>query len=134
MTEKQSLKRRITRSVQWVLINGAVAVCAYLAIRENTVWAENIWIFSIWVQFVVGLLLFTMKPEAILKLRAQGGGRSVPRSVAFTYDLIMLAALAAMGWFWTATAQFLAILFEARLYDCDFATDVDGKEKLNERA
>lgn len=106
---------KFNRAAVWVLFNGAAAYGLWLCYLGSET-AQNIMVFMIWVLSVTTILASFDKRTA-LKMRARG--RSAPREVDITYDLAFTAALAGLGWYFTATAYLLHIAALSYIYESE---------------
>ena len=98
--------------IRWILLNSFMAFVAVDALYLGRQWAQNLLVFAVWLFAIMSTMaVFSKEARAIIDKK----GFSVPHSVSITYDLILVAALASYGWFFTAAAWTWQMICETSL-------------------
>jgi hypothetical protein len=100
--------------LKWVLFNAVIGVCIYFALFKNIAGLQNVLKFYIWLQlalyFLFQIALHVNKPT---KRDLQ---RTVPATVGWFVDLVIMLAFAYKGWFLYAVLFFITSLLAAGIY------------------
>lgn len=111
--------KRARGLASWVIVNGGYGYLVWLGPINGVEWASNLALFLAWLLFALSLLLAfgaqlirdgQAGDESDRKRLAAMSGRTMPKVVDRTYDVSVLLALAASGWFVTAAVWTVHIL------------------------
>jgi hypothetical protein len=102
------------RAIVWFLLNGGMTACAIYGLYYHVVEAKNLLLFLVWATAIINTV-GAMSYDVKVKLRKKG--RSVPVWLAVTNDLIIMAALASVGMFLTASSVLWQMICETAIYE-----------------
>jgi hypothetical protein len=98
--------------LHWIIINGLLALCAWLAIN-GSIGAERVFCFF---TIAMGLLQFAGSFLDDIRETAQKNGRFIPSWIARGAGLSFVAMCAWQGWIFTGIAILLGALGEDAIY------------------
>ena len=101
----------------WVTGNVALIGSLYLAISDGNDRAANIALFMIWFMFAVSLFSFSDDVVAVMIKNRQSRPPfiAVPRWIEIPIDFVVVLAIAAQGWMWSAAAYSIHIMLINRV-------------------
>lgn len=98
----------------WIAFNSILATCVVLGIFFDIKWAENITIFIIWVVLFAWVTVLITPKE---RQRHFKQGRSVPKYIGISFDIILVLCLVGVGWIWTAVVHLISTLIEIDVHE-----------------
>jgi hypothetical protein len=98
--------------LHWIIMNGLLALCAWLAIN-GSIGAERVFCFF---AIAIGLLQFAGSFLDEVREAAQRKGRFIPSWIAHGTGLSFVAMCVWQGWIFTGIAMLLGELGEAAIY------------------
>ena len=104
------------RQLKWVLIHVALAYLLYAWTMEGVEWAENIYKFVVWLNFIVSIMLIYLK-EA--RERTRKNGRSVHRYISHWYDVLSLTLLVGFGSIFYGVIYLLSTILQIYIFEGD---------------
>jgi len=105
---------KLSRAIIWYLTSIAMLVFLYYGLFQEIGWAKNVGMFLIWLAIFTHPLVYICDD---VKAKIHDMGRSVPKAVSITFDVVGICILAAAAHYVTAVLYLLACSCENSIFD-----------------
>ena len=108
----------MNRKLKWFVMNCGYAIAIYFALFKNVEHAQNLVLFLVWFSFIMsfgGFLGCCQKKEMHEEIHSNG--RSFPKQVSITYDVVEVLLFASFGWTWCAIMVTITSFLQYIIYD-----------------